>query len=427
MKLPVTSQRHRTAIRRAELMAGMITMACFAHFANAETKKPPTTRVQYPVIRGAPSFSFDGRYLGVIVEERDQNTREPCSRLRVLDATTWNAIKSAAPEVTKSAGLSWAPNEQALVCGLRHEADESLVYALFAIEMRFDLQSTLLPSTLSACRPGLTAPPKWSPCGRYVLSASGPREDPLLVRYARQDGKCKTLRVGRPFATRGFAWAEDAESVWVAAGDLSREEANPEDGILRVSFAGSEVRRLCRLPRVVGMEVSADRQWLACAARPPHATDEMPLDCVVVNTADGTIKPVGKAHSTLQWSTKGHRLAFLGAHGVQTYDPATAELKTLPTTPELAFKLFWHPTSGELWVVVNSRTIQRFDGETWVSEWTLTPDGDSTDGAQDGSRRPTDVEASDKENNWSLAPNALGLVTLLDCADTPRVQPTHEH
>ncbi|HVP12782.1 MAG TPA: hypothetical protein VMV94_16525, partial [Phycisphaerae bacterium] len=103
---------------RIGLSAWIIILASMATVANGDADEPRPERVQYPVIRGQPSFSYDGRYLGLIVENRDKGTRKPCSRVRVLDTTTWMPIESGVPEVTAFAGLAWAPNEQAFVCGL---------------------------------------------------------------------------------------------------------------------------------------------------------------------------------------------------------------------------------------------------------------------------------------------------------------------
>jgi hypothetical protein len=216
---------------------------------------------------------------------------------------------------------------------------------------------------------------KWSPCGRYILISAGPQENRSLVRYSREDGKGKTLRIDQPFPPHSFAWAEDAESAWVATGDPWKETANAEDGILRVSFAGGDVRRLCRLPGVIRMEISPDFRWLACAVQPPHFLEGMPQDCVVVSTADGTIKPLGKmrAYTNLQWSAKGHELAFIGTDGIRTYSPGRA-LKTLHSSFDFPKSVFWHPITGELWAVADSRTVKRFDGKTWVTEWMLAPE-----------------------------------------------------
>ena len=319
-------------------------------------------------VYGAPSFSADGRYLAVIVERLRPTVDW---RIRILDSLSWNEINltpRAIPNNRDCTEFAWSPAGQEFTYALHNEEVQSLQRRIGSLS---PIAVKVIPQETSSIFDPVA---KWSRNGRFLAFGDGSTNQ--MYRYGLAGDEMRSVTPERPFRVYAFDWADDGESVWIAAGDADFGTELKNDGIIRIYFEGRKAITLCNLPRITRIKASPDRKWLACelAQEVMHAGIRCSL--ALVEVSSGKIREIGLVDSDTEpvWRSDSKYLAYSDGPEIRLFDPVQGSTYASHWIGSSRSQPFWNPADNSLWVnPYKGSEIRKWTGKEWALVYVVRP------------------------------------------------------
>ena len=344
-----------------------------------------------------PSFSFDGRYLGMVVDEPRHRPR-----LRVVDLETGKLVRlpKLPGRIDLGSGPSWSPKDDALTIGCRQRDGTTEVW--------YGDVGTRKVRRLVSFSDWLQEPGRWSPDGSRLLldctygvpAALGTDEWApggwrSRLRICSLDGATEEIDSLAYVQDRGFEWSGDGRALWISGRFSGGRVGTVENGVLFLPLETRKAEKLSDLRHVVRLVRSPDGKLLACGLATRSIVGRPPDKLVVLNTADRTVRTVGEGRALHRdcWSRDGRRIVYAGLPppavrtlsedgrkllvsappygSVELFDIEEEEHEHLPRPIGRTDTAFWRPGTDRVCCLEEGRRVLEYDGSAWTELFVL--------------------------------------------------------